>query len=77
MPGAFAAPFADRTALKAAVDSCITLDPTGVACCNHGADCGAAGTVEMADWDVSLVMSMSNLFNGKGQFNADLSLIHI
>ena len=48
VPGAFAAPFADRTALKAAVDSCITLDPTGVACCNHGADCGAAGPVEMA-----------------------------
>ena len=47
VPGAFAAPFADRTALKAAVDSCITLDPTGVACCNHGADCGAAGPVEM------------------------------
>ena len=50
VPGAFAAPFADRTALKAAVDSCITLDPTGVACCSHGADCGAAGPVEMPDW---------------------------
>ena len=34
---------------------------TGVACCSHGADCGAAGTVEMADWDVSLVTSMSEL----------------
>ena len=66
VPGAFAAPFADRTALKAAVDSCITLDPTGVACCNHGADCGAAGTKEMWEpdgWDVSLVTDMSNLFN--------------
>ena len=28
---------------------------TGVACCDHGADCGAAGDVEMPDWDVSLV----------------------
>ena len=73
VPGAFAAPFADRTALKAAVDSCITLDPTGVACCNHGADCGAAGPVEMPDWDVSQVTSMSELFYDKGSFNADIS----
>ena len=73
MPGAFAAPFADRTALKAAVDSCISLDPTGVACCNHGADCGAAGPVEMPDWDVSQVTSMSELFYDKGSFNADIS----
>ena len=73
VPGAFAAPFADRTALKAAVDSCITLDPTGVACCNHGADCGAAGTVEMPDWDVSLVTDMSSLFSNKGSFTADIS----
>ena len=43
------------TALKAAVDNCLAVDPTGVACCSHGADCGAAGTVEMPDWDVSLV----------------------
>ena len=47
VPGAFAAPFADRTALKTAVDNCIAVDATGVACCNHGADCGAAGTTEM------------------------------
>ena len=47
--------FPDRTALKAAVDSCLAVDPTGVACCSHGADCGAAGPVEMADWDVSQV----------------------
>jgi surface protein len=68
--------FPDRNELKAAVDNCLAVDPTGVACCNLGdlgADCGAAGTVEMADWDVSLVTSMSNLFYGKGQFNADIS----
>ena len=47
--------FPDSAALKAAVDNCIAVDPTGVACCSHGADCGAAGTVEMPDWDVSLV----------------------
>ena len=40
--------FPDRTALKAAVDNCIAVDSTGVACCSHGADCGAAGTAEMA-----------------------------
>jgi surface protein len=65
--------FGTRDALKAAVDNCIAVDSTGVACCSHGADCGAAGTAEMADWDVSLVTSMSELFNGKGQFNADIS----
>ena len=54
--------FPDRAALKAAVDNCLAVDPTGVACCSHGADCGAAGTVEMPDWDVSLVTSMSELF---------------
>ena len=73
VPGALAAPFADRTALKAAVDSCLAVDATGVACCNHGADCGAAGTTEMADWDVSLVMDMSWLFYYKLSFNADIS----
>ena len=54
--------FPDSAALKTAVDNCLAVDPTGVACCNHGADCGAAGTVEMPDWDVSLVTSMSELF---------------
>ena len=65
--------FPDGTALKAAVDSCLAVDPTGVACCSHGADCGAAGTTEMPDWDVSLVTSMSQLFYNKGSFNADIS----
>ena len=65
--------FPDSAALKTAVDNCLAEDPTGVACCNHGADCGAAGTVEMADWDVSPVTSMSELFYNKGSFNADIS----
>ena len=65
--------FPDSAALKTAVDSCLAVDPTGVACCSHGADCGAAGTVEMADWDVSLVTSMSQLFKSKASFNADIS----
>ena len=65
--------FPDRTALKTAVDNCLAVDPTGVACCNHGADCGAAGTAEMADWDVSLVTDMLMMFYQASQFNADIS----
>ena len=57
--------FPDSAALKTAVDNCLAVDPTGVACCSHGADCGAAGTAEMPDWDVSLVTSMSQLFKTK------------
>ena len=72
-PATPGATFPDRAALKAAVDNCIAVDPTGVACCSHGADCGAAGTVEMADWDVSLVTSMSSCSTDKGSFNADIS----
>ncbi len=55
------------------MDNCIAVDLTGVACCSHGADCGAAGTAEMPDWDVSLVTDMSSLFLAKGSFNADIS----
>ena len=77
VPGALAAPFADGAELKTAVDSCLhsTLgDPTGVACCSRlSVNCGAAGTTEMADWDVSLVTNMRELFYGKSQFNADIS----
>ena len=62
--------FPDSAALKTAVDNCIAVDPTGVACCSQGANCGAAGTAEMAVWDVSLVTSMSNLFKSKASFNA-------
>ena len=65
--------FPDGTALNTAVYNCLAVDATGVACCDHGADCGIAGTTEMPDWDVSLVTSMSELFYGKGSFNADIS----
>ena len=74
-------PFADRAALKAAVDSCLDPtngDPTGVACCSKpNVDCGVAGKYfEMAEWDVSLVTDMSVLFMNYPvyeQFNADIS----
>ena len=65
--------FADRAALQAAVDSCLATDPTGINCCARGADCGAAGTDEMSNWDVSLVTDMYDLFLDKTQFNADIS----
>ena len=65
--------FVDSAALKTAVNNCLAVDATGVACCSQGADCGAAGTVEMPLWDVSQVTSMSELFYNKGSFNADIS----
>ena len=77
VPGAFARvrgqSRAEASRRRRDVDNCLAVDATGVACCNRGADCGAAGTAEMADWDVSLVTDMSYLFNGKGSFNADIS----
>ena len=70
-------PFADKAALKTAVDSCLNAtngDPTGVACCSRpNVDCGAAGTLEMPEWDVSLVTDMQALFAGKADFNGNLS----
>jgi len=82
VPGALAAPFADGTALKAAVDSCLVVNATGVTCCAT-ANCGAAGTDEMDKWDVSLVTDMGEswntglgfigLFTGASAFNANLS----
>ena len=63
VPGAFAAPFADRTALKTAVDNCLAAVPSGERCCSEGgADCGAAGLVDMPLWDVSQVTDMRFLF---------------
>ena len=75
VPGAFAGRFTDSgaTALKTAVYNCLAVDPKGVECCDHGADCGPAGTDEMQTWNVSQVMDMSELFKDKGQFNADIS----
>ena len=62
-----------QAALKTAVDNCLAVVATGAACCSRGADCGAAGTTEMADWDVSLVTDMNGLFSEKAQFNANIS----
>ena len=70
VPGALAAAFADRAALKTAVDNCLLAVPSGENCCSSGgADCGAAGSADMPDWDTSLVTDMSGLFMGKSAFN--------
>ena len=71
-------PFADKAALKTAVDSCLNAtngDPTGVTCCSRpNVDCGVAGKCfEMAEWDVSQVTDMSNLFLSKAEVNANIS----
>ena len=59
-----AAPFADGDALKLAVDNCLGAVPSGEKCCSEGgADCGAAGTADMPDWDTSMVTDMNNLFS--------------
>merc|ERR1711871_825093 len=65
--------------LKLAVENCLDAVPSGDNCCKAsedggaGADCGAAGSYEMPDWDVSLVTSMKELFTSKAEFNQDLS----
>ena len=46
--------------LKTAVNACLSNDSTGQSC-------------NMGSWDVSSVTSMMNMFNGKGDFNADIS----
>jgi surface protein len=66
------APFADRAALKLAVDNCVARSPdgSGDACCTmHGADCGAAGFHDMPSWDVSLVTDMTEMFKNAAAFD--------
>ena len=87
--------FPDRAALKAAVVACLSAVPSGEACCSTDASCadpssarcGAAGCVDMPDWDVSLVTDTQGLFRdcptgdsscggvvtNTSAFNADIS----
>merc|ERR1711871_1706493 len=71
--GATPGPFQSYDDLKSAVDNCLNLVPSGDNCCGGGADCGAAGSSEMPDWDVSLVTSMEDLFRDRTEFDQDLS----
>merc|ERR1712188_22996 len=66
--------FASNSDLQTAENNCLSAVNTGVNCCTGGASvCGAAGTAEMPDWDVSLVTSMKDLFKDKADFNVDIS----
>ena len=66
--------FPSSGALKSAVASCLTAEPSGENCCSTGgANCGAAGNSPMSDWDVSLVTNMDELFQNKYDFNQDIS----
>ena len=72
--GASAAAFADRAALKDAVDNCLEASPTGDCNCGSASvDCGAAGDRPMSDWDTSLVSDMNRLFKDQEHFDADIS----
>ena len=70
MPGALAAPFADKDALKTAIRECLGANVTGWKCCStdpncadpSSARCGAAGCDNMPSWDTSLVTDMGALF---------------
>mgnify|MGYP006132195371 CR=1 FL=1 len=68
------APFQTNADLKTAVDNCLAAVYSGERCCSFwGADCSAAGTDDMPDWDTSLVTSMGGLFNAASEFNVDIS----
>ena len=68
------ATFQDYDELRAAVLSCTTAVPTGAQCCSSGdANCGAAGTTDMPEWDVSNILSMKGLFAGADAFTEDIS----
>ena len=72
--GASATGFADRAALKAAVDNCLAANPTGNCDCSSASvNCGVAGDRPMSEWDTSLVSDMNRLFRGKEYFDADIS----
>ena len=70
VPGALAAPFADKDALKTAIRNCLGAVASGADCCStdpncadpSSARCGAAGCDNMPDWDTSLVTDMYQLF---------------
>ena len=68
------ATFQDYDELRAAVLSCTTAVPTGAQCCSSfDTICGAAGTTDMPEWDVSNILSMKGLFAGADAFTEDIS----
>ena len=72
--GASAAAFANRAALKAAVDNCLSANPTGDCDCSSASvDCGVAENLPISQWDTSRVNDMNRLFSNQGSFNANIS----
>ena len=68
LPGALAgSPFTDAT-LPSAVNACLASDNTGVTCVDD-----STPGVPIADWDVSAVTNMVNMFLGATAFNQDIS----
>jgi surface protein len=63
----------DRQGLLDAIVACLAVDPTGVECCNAGANCGVAGILEMPLWNVSGITDMGSMFYQASAFNADIS----
>jgi surface protein len=65
--------FQSKAALATAITNCLLFDSTGFECCSStggaAADCGVAGTVDMAGWDVSGVTDMALLFSTHLSFN--------
>ena len=71
---AHGATFQDDNELRAAVGKCLSAVPTGAQCCSSGAaQCGAAGTTDMPDWDVSNILNMKGLFHGADAFTEGIS----
>eukprot|EP00958_Prasinococcus_capsulatus_P009765 scaffold949_cov404-Prasinococcus_capsulatus_cf.AAC.2 len=69
-----AAAFANRAALKTAVDNCLAEDSTGACdCTSPSVDCGAAGDLLITAWDTSQVTDMSEMFRYGAEFNQDIS----
>jgi hypothetical protein len=66
--------FPDVTTFHTAVNQCTLNVPSGDRCCSSGAaDCGAAGIVDMPDWDVSNLQNMAVVFSLQSALNQDIS----
>ena len=64
--------FAADSELQNAVNQCLTESPVEGNCPCPAGTCGQY-TGPIWTWDVSLVTDMSNLFNGKSDFNGNIS----
>ena len=66
--------FANRAALKAAVDNCLAANSTGGCDCSSASvDCGVAGNLPISQWDTSFITDMNHLFYTRISFDANIS----